>query len=39
MSLNALYDPPLMPHLMIDGLNRYHERPCLLLGDNVITYA
>ena len=27
------------PHLMIDGLNRYHDRPCLLLGDNVITYA
>ena len=39
MSLDALYDPPLMPHLMIDGLNRYHDRPCLLLGDNVITYA
>ena len=39
MSLDALYDPPLMPHLMIDGLNRYHERPCLVLGDEVITYA
>ncbi len=39
MSLDVLYDPSLMPHLTIDGLNRYHDRPCLLLGDNVITYA
>jgi fatty-acyl-CoA synthase len=39
MTADALYDPPLMPHLLIDGLNRYHERPCLQLGDTVISYA
>jgi fatty-acyl-CoA synthase len=27
-----------MPHLLIDGLNRYNDEPCLFLGDNVATY-
>ncbi|MDP4917275.1 MAG: AMP-binding protein, partial [Haliea sp.] len=38
MDNSALYNPPLMPHLLIEGLNRYEERPCLLLGDKVATY-
>ncbi len=38
MENNSLYHPPLMPHLLIEGLNRYDDRPCLLLGDNVATY-
>jgi fatty-acyl-CoA synthase len=27
-----------MPHLLVDGLNRYNDEPCLLLGDNVASY-
>ena len=38
MDNNALYHPPLMPHLLIEGLNRYHDQPCLFLGDKVATY-
>ena len=38
MDNNSLYSPPLMPHLLIEGLNRYDDRPCLLLGDKVATY-
>lgn len=34
-----LFDMPLMPHLLIDGLNRYDDRPCLYLGDTIATYA
>jgi fatty-acyl-CoA synthase len=34
----SLYHPPLMPHLLVEGLNRYDDRPCLLLGDKVATY-
>src|SRR5262245_49045134 len=36
---NALYDPPLMPHLLIEGLSRHHERPWLQLGDTVLSCA
>src|SRR5690606_1883488 len=36
---SRLYDMPLMPHLILEGLNRYDDRPCLYLGDVVITYA
>ncbi|MBC7174577.1 MAG: AMP-binding protein, partial [Polyangiaceae bacterium] len=28
-----------MPHLIIEGLNRYGDRPCLYLGETVATYA
>ena len=35
----SIHHPPLMPHLLIDGLNRYSEEPCLYLGDKVATYA
>ena len=34
-----IHEPPLMAHLLIDGLNRYDERPCLQLGDQVLSYA
>jgi len=39
MTNSRLHDMPLMPHLIIEGLNRYDDRPCLSLGDAVITYA
>ena len=38
MSTDALHHQPLMPHLLVDGLNRYNDEPCLLLGDNVASY-
>jgi len=27
-----------MPHLLVEGLNRYEDEPCLLLGDKVASY-
>jgi fatty-acyl-CoA synthase len=27
-----------MPHLLVEGLNRYNDEPCLLLGDKVASY-
>ncbi|MDY0007073.1 MAG: AMP-binding protein [Spongiibacteraceae bacterium] len=39
MPNTPLHDAPLMPHLLIDGLNRYDDRPCLFMGDSVATYA
>ena len=39
MTNERLFDMPLLPHLVIDGLNRYDERPFLILGDATITYA
>ncbi|TDG15474.1 acyl-CoA synthetase [Seongchinamella unica] len=38
MSNDALYQPTLMPHLLVEGLNRYDDRPCLHLGDKVASY-
>ena len=38
MSTDAIHHPPLMPHLLIDGLNRYNDEPCLFLGEKVATY-
>ena len=38
MSADHLHHMPLMPHLIIEGLNRYNDRPCLYLGDTVATY-
>jgi len=38
MNHNTLHDPPLLVHLLIDGLNRYDDRPCLYLGDSIATY-
>jgi fatty-acyl-CoA synthase len=38
MSNDAIHHPPLMPHLLIDGLNRYNDEPCLYLGDKVASY-
>ncbi|MGB8223558.1 MAG: AMP-binding protein [Polyangiales bacterium] len=39
MTNERLFDMPLLPHLIIDGLNRYDDRPFLFLGDATITYA
>jgi fatty-acyl-CoA synthase len=39
MTNDRLFDMPLLPHLIIDGLNRYDDRPFLFLGDVTITYA
>ncbi len=39
MTQDTINHPPLLPHLMIDGLNRYNEEPCLHLGDTIATYA
>ena len=39
MSDDAIHHPPLMPHLLIEGLNRYDDEPCLFLGDKVASYA
>ena len=38
MTQQRLFDMPLLPHLVIDGLNRYDDRPFMYLGDSVITY-
>ena len=38
MATDALHHQPLMPHLLIDGLNRYNDEPCLFLGDKVASY-
>ena len=38
MTTDALHHQPLMPHLLIDGLNRYNDEPCLFLGDKVASY-
>ncbi len=38
MTNDALHDQPLMPHLLINGLNRFNDEPCLYLGDKVATY-
>lgn len=35
---DAIHHPPLMPQLLIDGLNRYNDEPCLFLGDKVASY-
>ncbi len=38
MSNDLLYSPTLMPHLLVEGLNRYNDEPCLFLGDKVASY-
>ncbi len=38
MTTDTVHNPPLMPHLLIDGLNRYNDEPCLFLGDKVASY-
>jgi len=38
MAYDSLYSPPLMPHLLVEGLNRHDEEPCLFLGDKVASY-
>ncbi|MEP5763583.1 MAG: AMP-binding protein [Halieaceae bacterium] len=36
---DPIHNPPLMPQLLVDGLNRYDEEPCLFLGGKVASYA
>ncbi|WP_205743102.1 AMP-binding protein [Halioglobus maricola] len=38
MNPSQLYQPALMPHLLVEGLNRYNDEPCLYLGDTVASY-
>ena len=33
-----VYGPALMPDLLVEGLNRYDDEPCLFLGDKVASY-
>ncbi len=39
MTADTMHEPPLLPHLIIDGLNRYDDKPCLYLGDSIATYV
>ena len=39
MSLDAIHYPTLMPDMLISGLNRYDDEPCLFLGDSIASYA
>jgi len=38
MSTDVIHEPPFMPHLIVDGLNRYNDEPCLHLGETIATY-
>jgi fatty-acyl-CoA synthase len=38
MNNDRLHHPPLMPHLLVEGLNRFNDEPCLFLGDKVASY-
>jgi fatty-acyl-CoA synthase len=38
MSSDPLYHVTLMGQMVVDGLNRYDDRPCLFLGDTVASY-
>jgi len=38
MTDELLFDMPLLPHLIMNGLKRYDDRPFVFLGDEVITY-
>ncbi|MCX2982227.1 acyl-CoA synthetase [Halieaceae bacterium IMCC14734] len=35
---DSIHHPPLMADLLINGLNRYDDEPCLYLGDKVASY-
>jgi fatty-acyl-CoA synthase len=38
MTTDAIHHPTLMPHMLIEGLNRHNDEPCLFLGDKVASY-
>ena len=38
MSSHPLYHPPLLSQMLVTGLNLFHDRPCLYLGDTVASY-
>lgn len=35
---NSLYEERLIPHLIVDALSKYDERPCLYLGGETASY-
>lgn len=39
MSSSPLYHQTLMGQMIVDGLNRYNDEPCLFLGDTVASYS
>jgi fatty-acyl-CoA synthase len=39
MGAESVHDMALMPHMVVDGLQRYDDRPCLCMGDLVVSYA
>ncbi len=38
MSSDPIYHQPLMGQMVVEGLNRYDERPCLFLGETIASY-
>ena len=38
MTSDAIHNPPLLHDLIIDGLSRNDDKPCLYLGDTIATY-
>ena len=38
MSTSLLHSPPLMPDLLVQALNRYDDRPAVLVDGEVLTY-
>ena len=38
MTNTVLNDPPFLAQLIVDGLNRYDDRPCMYLGDTIASY-
>lgn len=39
MDAATVHDMALMPHMVVDGLSRYDDRPCLCMGELVVSYA
>ncbi len=38
MTNTVLNAPPFLAQLIVEGLNRYDDRPCMYLGDTIATY-
>ena len=38
MTHQAIYKERLIPHMVVDALNRYDDHPCLHLGGETATY-
>ena len=39
MTANEIHAPMLTPRVMFEALHRYHDRPCLVMGERVVTYS